>query len=306
MIRFRCSACQKKLKAPDNGVGRKTSCPRCGQRLQVPAPSTPDPFQPVRFSHADQAPLVKEDHRLVRPTADSAPFPLENALPAGPFFGTDWLEVSDSPPGGPSAPRREQSPAAVPTPGQVFVACPRCACAMPLQPHDLGQPVECPRCKICFNAAGTPATPLHPPQSHSDPRYEPDASSYRAPLRGARNRSAAPPVWPLVIAVAALLSVVCLWVPAVLFRGPVYGGPATYESYSRAVDAYERLDRTLAPVGLNAAALWTVVFVFSLLVSFGLVITSFCLWDKHAVPGRVLTIAASVLFVPSLCCGVWP
>jgi hypothetical protein len=36
MIRFQCPTCQKVLKAPDNGVGQKVSCPGCGQRLQVP------------------------------------------------------------------------------------------------------------------------------------------------------------------------------------------------------------------------------------------------------------------------------
>jgi hypothetical protein len=41
MIRFACPVCQKILKAPDNTTGRKTGCPRCGQRLQVPAPLAP-------------------------------------------------------------------------------------------------------------------------------------------------------------------------------------------------------------------------------------------------------------------------
>lgn len=41
MIRFLCPTCQKRLKAPDDGAGRKTSCPRCGQRMLVPAPPPP-------------------------------------------------------------------------------------------------------------------------------------------------------------------------------------------------------------------------------------------------------------------------
>lgn len=36
MIRFACPACQKVLKTSDEGVGRKTSCPRCGQRMLIP------------------------------------------------------------------------------------------------------------------------------------------------------------------------------------------------------------------------------------------------------------------------------
>jgi DNA-directed RNA polymerase subunit RPC12/RpoP len=38
MIRFSCPTCGKHLKAPDHGVGRKTSCPRCGQRLLISPP----------------------------------------------------------------------------------------------------------------------------------------------------------------------------------------------------------------------------------------------------------------------------
>src|SRR5262249_45288700 len=38
MICFTCPNCQKALKAPDNCSGRKTSCPKCGQRLYVPPP----------------------------------------------------------------------------------------------------------------------------------------------------------------------------------------------------------------------------------------------------------------------------
>jgi DNA-directed RNA polymerase subunit RPC12/RpoP len=35
-IRFSCPTCQKALKAPDNGAGRKIPCPQCGQRLMIP------------------------------------------------------------------------------------------------------------------------------------------------------------------------------------------------------------------------------------------------------------------------------
>jgi hypothetical protein len=38
MVRFACPTCQKVLKAPDHGIGQKTSCPRCGQRLLIPGP----------------------------------------------------------------------------------------------------------------------------------------------------------------------------------------------------------------------------------------------------------------------------
>jgi hypothetical protein len=38
MIRFACPTCQKIIKAPDEGAGRKFPCPRCGQLLVVPPP----------------------------------------------------------------------------------------------------------------------------------------------------------------------------------------------------------------------------------------------------------------------------
>lgn len=47
MIRFACPNCHKNLKAPDEGVGRKTHCPRCGQGLYVPPPiQTQEPSKP--------------------------------------------------------------------------------------------------------------------------------------------------------------------------------------------------------------------------------------------------------------------
>jgi DNA-directed RNA polymerase subunit RPC12/RpoP len=41
MIRFSCPSCQKALKAPEEGAGRKISCPNCGQRLLIPSPPSP-------------------------------------------------------------------------------------------------------------------------------------------------------------------------------------------------------------------------------------------------------------------------
>jgi hypothetical protein len=38
MIRFTCPACQTANTAPDSFAGQKGPCPKCGQRLQIPAP----------------------------------------------------------------------------------------------------------------------------------------------------------------------------------------------------------------------------------------------------------------------------
>jgi hypothetical protein len=44
MIRFACPTCRKVLKIADHCAGGKVACPRCGQRLQIPAAPAP----PVR------------------------------------------------------------------------------------------------------------------------------------------------------------------------------------------------------------------------------------------------------------------
>lgn len=38
MLRFLCPSCQSSLQVPESTAGKKGSCPRCGQRLQVPMP----------------------------------------------------------------------------------------------------------------------------------------------------------------------------------------------------------------------------------------------------------------------------
>jgi hypothetical protein len=47
MIRFSCPKCQKMLKAPANGAGRRTACPRCGERFRVPGQATTGLGEPV-------------------------------------------------------------------------------------------------------------------------------------------------------------------------------------------------------------------------------------------------------------------
>lgn len=84
MIRFACPTCQKALKAPDNGVGRKVSCPRCGQWLLVPPPvqllnqtvlgqpmpdpATPPPPNPFNFESMSSGP-DEEGGAVHRPLA---------------------------------------------------------------------------------------------------------------------------------------------------------------------------------------------------------------------------------------------
>jgi DNA-directed RNA polymerase subunit RPC12/RpoP len=42
-IHYRCPRCQRSLRSPTNAAGQKVSCPNCGQRLQVPQSSVPNP-----------------------------------------------------------------------------------------------------------------------------------------------------------------------------------------------------------------------------------------------------------------------
>src|SRR6516162_8415197 len=42
MIRFSCPKCDTSLKSADDKAGTKTTCPRCGERLLVPAASEPE------------------------------------------------------------------------------------------------------------------------------------------------------------------------------------------------------------------------------------------------------------------------
>src|SRR5947209_1716645 len=43
MIRFACPACKSVFETPDDKAGRKTTCPKCRQRLQVPSPTIRPP-----------------------------------------------------------------------------------------------------------------------------------------------------------------------------------------------------------------------------------------------------------------------
>ncbi len=95
MIRFQCPTCQKVLKAPDEGTGRKINCPKCGQRLQIPPPiqaqnktvlgqSLPEPPAPEKLDEPEElipfAALASPP-----PTAGEAPPPESaTALPPPP------------------------------------------------------------------------------------------------------------------------------------------------------------------------------------------------------------------------------
>jgi len=58
-IRLRCAACNRKLKVPDEALGKKVQCPMCNARFigRVEPPLAPEPTAPLPPPLAD-APLV--------------------------------------------------------------------------------------------------------------------------------------------------------------------------------------------------------------------------------------------------------
>jgi DNA-directed RNA polymerase subunit RPC12/RpoP len=47
MVRYTCPRCKKSLESPASFAGQKLNCPDCGQRLQIPQPSTPPAVPPL-------------------------------------------------------------------------------------------------------------------------------------------------------------------------------------------------------------------------------------------------------------------
>jgi len=46
-IRFRCS-CGRRLRAPEDMVGKRAICPKCGEKVRVPEPPEPKPSGPPK------------------------------------------------------------------------------------------------------------------------------------------------------------------------------------------------------------------------------------------------------------------
>lgn len=77
MIRFACPVCRSVLSVPEAAAGKKGSCPKCGQRLQVPAPRGAIVLGDLLpESPAEPAPLSSEENLPPPPTfADPPPRP---------------------------------------------------------------------------------------------------------------------------------------------------------------------------------------------------------------------------------------
>lgn len=116
MIRFMCPTCQKRLKAPDEGAGQKTHCPRCGQRLYVPPPL--------------QA-LARNKTITVQPTLS-------------PPEWLDEVRVAEGKSKESSAPQQPSESA--------LFKCPTCHTSFCVPKQMIGRMVNCPKCQATFAA----------------------------------------------------------------------------------------------------------------------------------------------------------
>lgn len=57
-IRLRCAECQRKLKVPDEALGKKVQCPACGARFIGRLEPTPPPAKPQNGAALDDIPLA--------------------------------------------------------------------------------------------------------------------------------------------------------------------------------------------------------------------------------------------------------
>ena len=130
MIRFSCPGCQKTLKAPANGAGRTVTCPRCGQRMTVPATNS------STTRKAEEDSVGSMDVELILP---------EVRLMA-------------------------KSPVTAPTTGSSMIAfaCPSCSTAMQLPAQSAGTELACIKCgqrlQVPSPNRAIPAQPLAYPQ----------------------------------------------------------------------------------------------------------------------------------------------
>lgn len=73
-IRFACPTCKSALEAAEDTVGSKSSCPKCGQRVQVPDPRRDETLMGVLPSDWLSQPVPKaRDREEVFPIAQPAP-----------------------------------------------------------------------------------------------------------------------------------------------------------------------------------------------------------------------------------------
>lgn len=88
-IRFRCAECRRKLKVPDEALGKKVQCPVCGARFIGRTEPSPSPVDetPSDHVHAEAAPVAARE--------PAAPAEASNEIP---LIDTLFAEMASSSP----------------------------------------------------------------------------------------------------------------------------------------------------------------------------------------------------------------
>ena len=73
MIRFGCPSCEKTLKIKDEHAGRKVTCPRCGEKLTVPAGEPPPSQAELDAAEEVAEESVAEDEVAGEASVDGGP-----------------------------------------------------------------------------------------------------------------------------------------------------------------------------------------------------------------------------------------
>ena len=113
------------------------------------------------------------------------------------------------------------------------------------------------------------------------------------------NDTARPPVLPTAVAALALASVFWLMLVSAGFG---LKARSDHQKESRVAGYYPSGHAPQQQVEpLDVVIL--LALVGSIFLSLSLTVAAFCFWPWHILAGKVLTVAAAVLFLPFLCCG---
>jgi predicted RNA-binding Zn-ribbon protein involved in translation (DUF1610 family) len=66
-IQVTCSSCKSQFNAPDNAIGKRTKCPKCGGIIEIQAPAPAE--EVFEAEEAPMTPFSEEDLELEKPAA---------------------------------------------------------------------------------------------------------------------------------------------------------------------------------------------------------------------------------------------
>lgn len=172
MIRFTCPNCKTLMEVRDDQVGAKGSCPKCGQRIQVPAP-----IHKTVLGELDTAPTVGDAGQQSHSGVGE-----RKGTPA--FAGQAGSGVGEYP--------QERC----------RFSCPSCSAVLEAPLRDTGTKIHCPRCnqRILIPPPARSKTilgdALSPGQTARDPALQAPSPAFQA-ADGPLVEASAPEVPPL-------------------------------------------------------------------------------------------------------------